>query len=48
MSCGSDEGSEIKGDGAWPAAYVEDVHVWFDVWEEVGCGVLGGAPAVGA
>lgn len=47
VSCRPDEGGKIEGDGARPAAYVEDVHVWFDVGEEVGCGVLGGAPAVG-
>lgn len=48
VSCGPDEGGEIEGDGARPAAYVEDVHVWLYVWQEVGCGVLYGAPAVGA
>lgn len=48
VSCGPDEGGEIESDGARSAAYVEDAHVWFDVWEEVGCRVLGGAPAVGA
>jgi len=28
------ERGQIRGDGAWAAAYVEDFVVWLDVWEE--------------
>lgn len=37
---------EIYGDGARPAPNIEDLHVWFDGGQEVGDGVLGGAPGV--
>lgn len=43
-----DQPGEIDGDGAGPAADVEDVHVWAQVGEEVGGRVGGCAPGVGA
>ncbi len=44
----SDEGGQVRGDGAGPAADVQHAHAGAEFTDEVGRGIGGGAPAVRA